>query len=651
MMMRWRGWMAAATLVLLMMAQVAMPAVEGAGAPAQPILGPGTSGQPVYLGNNFLGLSNGSHADQPVILIADGLMDHSPIAIDGDAQFLTKAQDEGWSGHGSAADPYLIDGYQFKLLDNQTAISIAHVRLFFSIEDCAMGPRDSAVHYAEEGINVTDSNLVKVVGVQALSLHIGLLVQNVSHFDIRDCHLADSGDAQAVLLDCDQVRVTNNTFEGSSVGLAMEGCSAVLLDANSFLGMEFAGVEMESVQNITLWSNQAVGCSVVIAFGPALDTLSLPQNNTINARPIYFQRGMDFHGSAIGNGYGLVWLYRCSNATVRGMHLDEGPYAVLIESCNNIAVRDCQLGSGKIAVSFIDSTSCLVDNCTLASGGFVGTALSLQRSSGCTVTRCNIYNGGWGIQFMSADANSISGNSISFFILGVSMDGASNYNQIIGNELRNNFRYAIMTEGSDNSFLSNYFLDNGEESPVTWQPMAMDNGADNIWNTSGTPHGYGNYWSNFSSPSHDGILDLPVPLSSESGAIYDRCALAYPPSTPSAPRNLSATAGNGISLTWQAPVNVSGSAIISYTVYRDSGAGWVRLAGVSGSTYVDKAVTSGVTYHYEITAQNLMGPGDLSEQASANYGASSVQDWALLALALLVMGALLLLAIWWRWRA
>jgi nitrous oxidase accessory protein NosD len=647
---KWRGCVAAAMLALLMTAQLAMPLAAGAGAPAQFILREGPGGQPVYLGSNFLGLSNGSRIDRPVLLVTEGLLEHAPITIDGNAQFSSQAVDEGWPGNGSAANPYRIGGYQFKLLDNQTGISIANVSLFFSVEQCAMGPRDSAVHYVGDGVNVTDSNLVRVAAVQALFLHIGLLVQNASNVEIRDCHLADSGSAQAVLLDCHQIHFSNDTFEGSSVGLAMEGCSSFLLSNNSFMGMEFAGVEMQGVQNITFSSNQAVGCSLVAAFGAVLDTISLPQNNTINGRPIYFQRGVDFHGTTIGNGYGLVWLYQCSNATVRGMYLDEGPYAVSIESCSNIALRDCQLGSGKIAVSLLDSTSCLVDNCTLASGGFVGTALSLQRTSACTVTGCKIYNGGWGVFFMNADANWISHSSISSFLIGVAMDAASDENQLIGNELQGNFQWAIATEGNHNTFLSNYFLDNGEASPATWTPVAMDHGSNNLWNSSGTLHGFGNYWSNFTSPAHDGILDLPVPISSQNDSIFDRCALAYPPSTPSAPRNLSASAGNGIVLAWQAPANLSGSALSGYTVYRNAGAGWVKLSEVPTSSYVDHAVTAGSTYQYRIAAYNLLGEGNSSQQISATYGVSSQQDWAMLALALLAIGALLLLALWWRWR-
>jgi parallel beta-helix repeat protein len=40
-------------------------------------------------------------------------IDHNPVEIDGDADFLTTASDNGWPGTGTQEDPIIIEGYKF----------------------------------------------------------------------------------------------------------------------------------------------------------------------------------------------------------------------------------------------------------------------------------------------------------------------------------------------------------------------------------------------------------------------------------------------------------------------------------------------------------------------------------------------------------
>jgi hypothetical protein len=187
----------------------------------------------------------------------------------------------------------------------------------------------------------------------------------------------------------------------------------------------------------------------------------------------------------------------------------------------------------------------------------------------------------------------------------------------------------IEVKGNHNTFLANSFHDNGKinQSSHEWKPSALDTGTGNIWNTSGAPHGFGNYWANFSSTSHDGILDDPVPILTAGGPPrYDRCALAYPPSVPSAPLALKASStANGIELSWSPPSNVSGSAVSSYTIYRLSASGWIAKGTVNGTSFTDASVSDGTSYSYKVSATNLLGAGQPSEPLSTTYQAPV--DW------------------------
>jgi hypothetical protein len=89
--------------------------------------------------------------------------------------------------------------------------------------------------------------------------------------------------------------------------------------------------------------------------------------------------------------------------------------------------------------------------------------------------------------------------------------------------------------------------------------------------------------------------------------------------TPSAPQNVDATAGeNVVSLEWDAPAEDGGSSITSYHVYRGTTSGEYFLHGAATDTsFDDIAAVGGVGYYYVISAINDVGEGEMSDEVSA----------------------------------
>jgi hypothetical protein len=84
--------------------------------------------------------------------------------------------------------------------------------------------------------------------------------------------------------------------------------------------------------------------------------------------------------------------------------------------------------------------------------------------------------------------------------------------------------------------------------------------------------------------------------------------------TPSAPTNVTATAGHGfVSVSWTASPGAT-----SYNVYRSttSGAETLFQKGVVGTSFADAAAMSGTTYFYEVTGVGVAGEGAKSAEAS-----------------------------------
>jgi fibronectin type 3 domain-containing protein len=96
------------------------------------------------------------------------------------------------------------------------------------------------------------------------------------------------------------------------------------------------------------------------------------------------------------------------------------------------------------------------------------------------------------------------------------------------------------------------------------------------------------------------------------------------PAVPSAPQNLTASAGsNGITLNWSA-ANGNGTAVTNYKIYRSTTSGSETLLTTVGNvlTYTDSSVASATTYFYKVTAVNANGESARSNEASATTAAA-----------------------------
>ncbi|MFX1245781.1 MAG: hypothetical protein ACFFB2_06585 [Promethearchaeota archaeon] len=87
---------------------------------------------------------------------------------------------------------------------------------------------------------------------------------------------------------------------------------------------------------------------------------------------------------------------------------------------------------------------------------------------------------------------------------------------------------------------------------------------------------------------------------------------------PSPPLNLQATAGNNkIYLTWEAPSDNGSSNILDYRIYRSTALSDYSLLGItSGTELIDATVINGQTYHYIVTARNIVGESDISNEVT-----------------------------------
>jgi len=100
---------------------------------------------------------------------------------------------------------------------------------------------------------------------------------------------------------------------------------------------------------------------------------------------------------------------------------------------------------------------------------------------------------------------------------------------------------------------------------------------------------------------------------------------------PEAPRGLSAAvSGQSIRITWQPPSSDGGSRVLAYEVYRGASSGGESFLAEMGNvtSFLDANVTAGAKYYYRVSAKNILGEGNLSNEAGENL-TSIVGKWIL----------------------
>ncbi|MGA1872984.1 MAG: fibronectin type III domain-containing protein, partial [Thermoplasmatota archaeon] len=97
--------------------------------------------------------------------------------------------------------------------------------------------------------------------------------------------------------------------------------------------------------------------------------------------------------------------------------------------------------------------------------------------------------------------------------------------------------------------------------------------------------------------------------------------LAVPLTTPGAPVKLRITqVDGGLGLTWEAPLMDGGSRISAYSVYRKApGEAPEMISHTPDPGYADDGVGHGVQYSYFVTASNVRGEGDPSDEVGAVF--------------------------------
>ena len=299
----------------------------------------------------------------------------------------------------------------------------------------------------------------------------GIEIDNTdAHFIVRTCHVHDGGMSGhgIVLLRCANGTLDSNNCSNNSYGIGVFSSSENNNISNNNCSNDIDGLCVWSSDNNTVSNNNC-------------------PNNYMYGICVYLSSGNDLRNNSCSNNSDGIYIYSSSGCALSNNNCSNNGDGIWLDA----------------------SSSNTINNNTCSSNTWPG--IRFDGSSGNTISNNNCSNNGEGIRLDASSSNAIRNNTCLFsYDYGISIISASD-NRIWNNTLCYN-------NGAGDAY-----------DPTHVQ--AYDNGTNNQWNTSGSPHGYGNYWSDWTGPDDDtnGIVDLPYNIT---GSVKDYYPLTITPTEP-----------------------------------------------------------------------------------------------------------------------
>ena len=374
------------------------------------------------------------------------------ITIDGDANFSDTALLEGWPGDGSPENPFIIDGLDIDISDDDNywyCIKITNTQLSFIISNCSLSGAIYNItdvrRYRGAGIfleNVTNCELVKNIidsdayGIRAVNLNSSKITDNICYGGNKILQ-GFSKICSIYLVGSTYNTIANNTCNDSEfVGIRLSDSSYNIVANNTcngngwrhhrgggiYLKHSHANIVANNTCNDNIGEDQEVSEESLSAIHLEFSDSNSVSNNTCNRNEwgitLHESKGNTVINNTCNNNTRGIYLYESglldwghwgtdgivANNTCNGNHED----GIQIQSSFGVIVANntCNSNEWGIYLGHSEHITVASNTCNNNSIG-----IYVQRSDELAVTRNTCTNNRIGIFLYYSDAEGIASNT------------------------------------------------------------------------------------------------------------------------------------------------------------------------------------------------------------------------------------------------
>ncbi|MFX1250032.1 MAG: nitrous oxide reductase family maturation protein NosD [Promethearchaeota archaeon] len=489
---------------------------------------------------------------------------HTPIFIEGNADFLAQAALEGWDGTGTLTDPFVITGYEISVKNKISfnLIMIKNTDLYFQIRSNFLKGY-SYSNYTSSCVlfeNVTNG---MIVNNAIQSSNVGIQFISTKYSTVKNNTLIDNNIGISLSSSSQNTLINNNLTLNSEIGIFMLSSKYNSLINNTIqftygsIFLSDAAIRLDGSFNNnifcnTLNSNSGCGILLYYSFNNQISSNEVTNNFQYFIALLYSTQNM-VSGNSIHNSLGrdfvAIWLaYSSQNTFSSNTIYDILTSGILIELSDDNLIVDNVLYNVRTAIGLVNSTNNEISANIIYNSGPDGILL-FNFASNNTIVDNTLYNiTRMGILLVNSTNNYISTNNVNDSSSGIYLLSSVN-NTIFNNTLLNNDNgielsestkisisnntvyynrhYGIVLEGCANIFvfanalyynhLNGIFLDELSSGNKVHRNDFINNNLDGIsqaYDVGSDNFFSHNYWNNWISPDTDGdgIVDAPYQI-------------------------------------------------------------------------------------------------------------------------------------------
>ncbi|MFX1256008.1 MAG: right-handed parallel beta-helix repeat-containing protein [Promethearchaeota archaeon] len=211
-------------------------------------------------------------------------IDHVPIYIDGNADFLNQSESENWPGNGTVEDPIIISGYNISNVGETTLLVIRNTDLYFQVSSNLF--TGFSTSYSRNGLSLNNVTKGTINNNIFQDVYVSIKLRYSDNNNITNNIITNSFNGIYLWTYCYNNNLINNTVSDGSTGIHLSAWADYNILVNNTIQDFWLGIDLGRASNNILTNNIVVRNTNGIGFDRASNSNTIT-NNTIASNTNY----------------------------------------------------------------------------------------------------------------------------------------------------------------------------------------------------------------------------------------------------------------------------------------------------------------------------------------------------------------------------